>query len=76
MDYISVREKSDVEVVKKLSGKPVTHVIDPVFLQSKEYWSNLAVEPKIKEPYIFCYFLGPNLEARKAANALNEKTGS
>lgn len=75
MDYISVREKSDVEVVKQLSGKPVTHVIDPVFLQSKEYWSNLAVEPIIKEPYIFCYFLGTNDLAVELVNKVREVTG-
>jgi len=60
MDYISVREKSDVEVVEKLSGKHVTHVIDPVFLKSRDYWEKLAIEPDIREPYIFCYFLGTN----------------
>lgn len=34
MDFISVREKSDIAVVEKLSGKAVTHVVDPVFY----YW--------------------------------------
>lgn len=75
MDYISVREKSDVEVVEQLSGKKVTHVIDPVFLQSKEYWSNLAIEPNIQEPYIFCYFLGTNDTALKLVNKVRELTG-
>lgn len=75
MDYISVREKSDVEVVKQLSGKPVTHVIDPVFLQPKEYWSQLAVDPQIKEPYIFCYFLGTNDLAVKLVKKVREVTG-
>lgn len=75
MDYISVREKSDVEVVEKLSGKHVTHVIDPVFLKRREYWENLAVDPSIKEPYIFCYFLGTNDIAVDLVKKVREVTG-
>ena len=75
MDYISVREKSDVEIVEKLSGKHVTHVIDPVFLKTREYWENLVIEPVIKEPYIFCYFLGTNDLSVNLVNKIREVTG-
>ena len=75
MDYISVREKSDLSVVEQLSGKKVTHVIDPVFLQSAEYWNKLSVEPSINEPYIFCYFLGTNDNAIELVNKVRSLTG-
>lgn len=75
MDFISVREKSDVEVVEKLSGKHVAHVIDPVFLKSKEYWDDLSENMNIKEPYIFCYFLGTNDLAVDLVNKVRTLTG-
>lgn len=75
MDSISVREKSDVVVVEKLSGKPVTHVIDPVFLKTREYWDGLSQNMNINEPYIFCYFLGTNDLAVNLVNKVKQLTG-
>lgn len=75
MDFISVREKSDVEVVEKISGKHVTHVVDPVFLKSTEYWDELSENVNIKEPYIFCYFLGTNDLAVNLVNRVKDLTG-
>lgn len=75
IDYISVREESDIPVVEKLSGKNITHVLDPVFLQPQDYWSNLAVDPRISEPYIFCYFLGTNNDAVELVKKVKELTG-
>lgn len=42
MDIISVREKSDVPVVEKLSGKPVTHVVDPILEDKRVLGQPLA----------------------------------
>lgn len=75
MDYISVREKNDVEVVSKLSEKSVHHVIDPVFLKSRDYWEQLAIDPEVMEPYIFCYFLGTNDTAVELVNKVRKLTG-
>ncbi len=75
MDSISVREKSDVAVVEKLSCKPVTHVIDPVFLKTREYWDDLSQNMDVKEPYIFCYFLGTNELAIKLVNKVKQLSG-
>ena len=42
----------------------------------KEVWdANIPVERKIKEDYIFCYFLGNNPEQRKEAIKLSNETG-
>lgn len=75
MDFISVREKSDIAVVEKLSGKAVSHVVDPVFLKSKDYWDRLSENINIEEPYIFCYFLGTNDLAVNLVNKIKKLTG-
>lgn len=74
-DYLSVREKADVEVVKKLSGRPVEWVVDPIFLMPMNYWMNLAEKPKISAPYIFCYFLGVEDVAVKIVQRIKTVTG-
>lgn len=75
MDYISIREKSDIAVVEKLSGKPVTHVVDPVFLKTREYWDSISENMDINEPYILCYFLGTNDLAVNLVNKVKQLTG-
>ena len=75
IDYISVRETSDVSVVQKLTTKKVYHVIDPVYLLSADRWAEMAVDPEIKEPYILCYFLSPNDLAVEAVKRLKKITG-
>ncbi len=76
-NYIGVREIKGKEIVDSLSQKKATVVADPTMLLSKEEWEKEISDSRINEkgPYIFCYFLGTNPEARKAANQLQEKTG-
>ncbi len=50
--YISVREKSGVDIVYRLTGKKVESVIDPTLLID---WHEL-IKP-IKEDYVLLYFL-------------------
>lgn len=56
IDYISVREKSLQEYIQKHSNLPVTHVLDPVFLQEKEFYYDMAIEPK-KKGYVLIYIV-------------------
>lgn len=74
---ISVRENKGKEIVEALSHQTATVVADPTMLLDRNEWSDEIQNSKAdtSTPYIFCYFLGPNSEARKAANALKEKTG-
>lgn len=74
---IGVREVKGKEIVDKLSHQKATVVADPTMLLSPEEWMEEIKDSKVKEtePYIFCYFLGTNMEARKAANELKAKTG-
>lgn len=74
---IGVREQKGKDIVDSLSHKGAQVVVDPTMLLDSKEWSEEIKDSKIKMnvPYIFCYFLGTNMEARKAANELKAKTG-
>lgn len=76
IEFISMRENRGAEIVKELTNKQVPILMDPVFVFNKEKWQQIVgcQEPEW-EDYIFCYFLGSNLEHRKAAKRLAEQTG-
>lgn len=75
--YIGVREQRGKEIVDSLSHKTAQVVADPTLLLSRDEWEKEIEDSKINEtePYIFCYFLGTNQDARKAVNELKAKTG-
>lgn len=74
---IGVREIRGKEIVETISDNQATVVADPTMLLTREEWQQEIVESDIqeKEPYIFCYFLGTNQEAREAVNNLKDQTG-
>ena len=75
--YIGVREQRGKEIVDSLSHQTAQVVADPTLLLSREEWEAEISDSPINEtePYIFCYFLGNNQNARKAVNKLKAKTG-
>ena len=76
IDNLSVREDTGVKLVKELAQKDATLVCDPTLLLTKQEWMQIQEqEPIIKDKYILCYFLGNNIEHRKFAERLREKTG-
>ncbi len=76
IEHISVRESNAVKLVKDVSGIDATLVCDPTLLLTKEEWMDVQQEePILNEKYIFCYFLGNNIEHRKFVERLKEKTG-
>lgn len=74
---ISVREQQGKEIVESLTKNKATVVADPTLLLNSAEWTEEVKDSHVseKEPYIFCYFLGTNPEARMAANELKEATG-
>ena len=53
---LSVREKDGAELVKSLTGREASVVLDPVFLLTKEQWENVADNSiGIKNPFILIY---------------------
>lgn len=76
INHISVREKNAVQLVSKLTKKEAKLLCDPTLLLSQKQWNEVTNdEPLEKEKYIFCYFLGGNIEHRKFVERLKEKTG-
>lgn len=76
INHISVRENNAVKLVKDVSECDARLVCDPTLLLTKEEWMDIQEEkPILNEKYIFCYFLGNNIEHRKVVERLKEKTG-
>lgn len=76
INYISVREKNACKLVEDLSSRKAELVCDPTLLLDKNEWMEIQQEsPIIEGNYILCYFLGKNIEHRKFAERLKEKTG-
>jgi hypothetical protein len=76
IDYLSVRETSGIKLIKQITGRTAKLVCDPTMLLNKQEWMQIQKkEPIISEKYILCYFLGKNIEHRKFAEKLREKTG-
>lgn len=59
--FLSVREKSGVEIVKEISGLKCEVVADPVYMLERSEWLE-KIPDKIlfEKPYIFIYLLGNN----------------
>ncbi len=60
--YLSIREKQGAQLIKKITGREATVVLDPTLLLNKEQWekqlpNNCELENK---KYIFCYLLTKN----------------
>lgn len=70
-DYVSVREKSGVDICKNVFGIDAEWIIDPVFILDKQRYENLA--NKSKKDYkdrIVSYVLRPNNKYKKLYNYL------
>lgn len=52
--HLSCREKMGCQLIKELTGRDATHVLDPVFLLERKEWSEL-INKRNRENYVFCY---------------------
>jgi hypothetical protein len=76
LNYIFVREDDGKKLVKEMADINAKLVCDPTLLLDKNDWEELTTRERfITDKYIFCYFLGNNIEHRKFAERLREKTG-
>lgn len=74
-NYISVRERSAVDIVKELTGKKAECLLDPTLIISKEKWKAEFEIPEINAKYILAYFLSePSDYAKKYMQKLAEET--
>lgn len=74
--FISCREQSGAEIVKKLTGREVPVVADPTMLYTGDEWAQMLPSKRIQEgKYIFSYFLGTNPSHRDAVAELGRELG-
>ena len=64
---LSVREEAGAKIIKDLTGRDATVLVDPTMILTKEEWRKVSKKPKgAKEGYILTYFLSPKCdEAQK-----------
>ncbi|MCR5142752.1 MAG: polysaccharide pyruvyl transferase family protein [Ruminococcus sp.] len=76
-DYksISVREEYAKDLISGIVQKPIYKVVDPVFLLSEAEWNDLAYDYRIKDDYIFSYFIGNNNNSREICRVFARKHG-
>ena len=73
---ISVRESSGAELVEKITGRKCENTVDPTLLYDRNFWNQFAYGDRlVKEPYIFCYFLGGTEIHKKAIDRIEKETG-
>lgn len=72
--HLSCREEKGAKIIKELTGKDIPVVVDPTLLLNNEVWEKIIPTKRvIEDKYVFCYFLGDNLEHRKIAEELAQK---
>ncbi len=71
---IGVREMRGKEIVESLSHKKATVVADPTLLLTRSEWEKEIESSSFiyNEPYIFCYIISENVEARHMAEELGK----
>lgn len=74
IQFISVRENSGRKIVKDLIQRDVPVVVDPTLLFDEIGWKRLIPDQqKVKEPYIFAYFLGATASHREEVTRLGKE---
>ena len=72
--YISLREKGNVNNVSRILNRDVSFVVDPTLLLTRKQWDDVLPGKKYEQGYVFCYFLGDDIEIRKTAIEFSKKT--
>lgn len=83
MDAISVREKSALAAMQKMTEKKISVCLDPTMLHDAEYWRSFERKPKGmgNKKYVFMYGLGyafcknQEMEACRLAKEVARKEG-
>lgn len=76
MKAISVREDDGAEIVKSLTGREATTLIDPTLMLDRDEWHKLSKKPEyaIPEKFICTYFLGEvSAEYREYIDKISKK---
>jgi len=75
IDYLSSRERRGSEIIKELTGRNASTVVDPVFLQTPKEWLSIASEPFISGEYILVYAVRRREHMEKEVARLKKRLG-
>lgn len=72
-DTVSVREHGLQEYIQNITGIAVLQVLDPIFLQERTFYENLAIEPQEQEYILLYIVMGKADELVEKTNAFAKK---
>lgn len=73
-DFLSVREKSSAEQLKKILRREIDVVLDPTLLLQPQEWQMIAKKPEFDGKYVFAYFLSePSEKIKRCIEDCREK---
>lgn len=75
IEFLSIREKQGEEIIKELTGREPTVVLDPTLLLKPDDWEKILNKPDVKEPYILCYFVADKRQYWKNVEKIRRATG-
>lgn len=75
LNYIGVREEKGADLVKELTGRQASHVLDPTLLLGFDDWKEVASFPKEKQEYLLIYILTSSKYATKLAASVAKELG-
>ena len=70
---ISVREIDGANIIQKILGKKIDHVLDPTLLLTVNQWRNFITEVPIGHDYIFTYGLSNNKKCIEFLRAVSKR---
>lgn len=74
LDHVSVRESTAVGLLSEMGVDDATHVLDPVFLITKEHWDSLA-PIRHDDDYVLVYDFEVSEEVKRVATDYAAKHG-
>ncbi|MFP9099572.1 polysaccharide pyruvyl transferase family protein [Flavobacterium sp. RHBU_24] len=75
IDFIATREADGVKIIKEITGRDATHVVDPTLLLTKKEWESILVPYEAKEPYILLFVFKESKYVNDFAYHLQKQTG-
>lgn len=75
LDFVSVREKTGLDILQQLHIDNACQVLDPVFLLSREEWESLLNKEIPGESYVLLYDFDNNEELNEKAKLLANENG-
>lgn len=75
-NYISVREKSLIDILQPLTLHPIHNVVDPTLLSDLTVWDKIIVKPKIEDKYVLIYQVAVNENTLNIAKKIATDIGA